>query len=191
MLEPWGWPRVCHSKSMSRWAMNFSPGGLCNYRLCFKVDCVSIMFAAERERRREKVGEPDAREAETGWGRKGREREGEGERERKNPKVRNVQLTPPYWVWFYGLSSIQGSWNRDTLYDGPPVEGASRVTSLWGFYVTKIRLDMELAHDTRYKNVYRRKYAIMYSLTSLLFKDKREVFQSYHSEKVLHLNVLK
>lgn len=32
---------------------------------------------------------------------------------------------------------------------------ASRVTSLWGFYVTKIRLDMELAYyDTRCKNTY-------------------------------------
>lgn len=35
--------------------MNFSLGGLCNYRLCFKVDCVSIMLATERGIKREKV----------------------------------------------------------------------------------------------------------------------------------------
>ena len=59
--------------------MNFSLGSLCNYRLCFKVDCVSIMLATKRERKREKVGEPDVRgEAETEW-----ERERERERERK------------------------------------------------------------------------------------------------------------
>lgn len=77
--------------------MNFSLHGLGNYRLCFKVDCVSIMFATgrESEREREKEGErkSDVRGAETGWESKGK-RGREGERE--NPKVRNVQLTPPY-----------------------------------------------------------------------------------------------
>lgn len=75
--------------------MNFSLHGLGNYRLCFKVDCVSIMFATEREREKESERKSDVRGAETGWESKGKRERG-GEREREKPKVRNVQLTPPY-----------------------------------------------------------------------------------------------
>lgn len=123
--RPMGVALVCAIQS--RWVVG--EPWIFLFMVSVTIDCVSKSIVSplcsqpgERAREREKEGErkSDVRGAETGWESKGK-RGREGERE--NPKVRNVQLTPPYWVWFYGLSSIQSSWNRDTLYDGPPVEG--------------------------------------------------------------------
>ena len=67
--------------------MNFSLHGLGNYRLCFKVDCVSIMFATERERERERERKK-ARESRTFEERKldGRVREKERGREKERER---------------------------------------------------------------------------------------------------------
>lgn len=81
--------------------MNFSLGGLCNYRLCFKVDCVSIMLATERGRKRDKVEEPGAREAETGWGRERRERERKEEPQSTERPIDSAILSLVLWALEY------------------------------------------------------------------------------------------
>lgn len=110
LLGHGGRSRMCHSKSMKRWVVAFSPAGPRNYRLCFKVDCVPIMYARRGERRRGVTRQRETKGSEGKEGRRGdsvpevggRKR---GKRDKDTPKVRAVQLTPPYWVWFYGLSS--------------------------------------------------------------------------------------
>jgi len=80
---------MCHSKSMKRWAVAFSPAGPRNYRLCFKVDCVPIMYARRGERRRGRTRQRETREGRTkGWLCSGRRWNGgrrRGERETGTP----------------------------------------------------------------------------------------------------------
>lgn len=148
-----GVDRVCAIQS--RWRGEpFSPGGPRNYRLCFKVDCVPIMYARGGERRRGVT----ARRGSVGRGtvlrtpvelrkQEGWERDKERERETGTP----LKYGPSNWLRHiefgsmgsraHGLLELRHVIRRSVVRSWKELPAS--VTSLRGFYVSKIQAARE------------------------------------------------
>lgn len=141
-----GVDRVCAIQS--RWRGEpFSPGGPRNYRLCFKVDCVPIMYARGGERRRGVRARGDRERDDCAPGPRwsgGRKKDKRGrERETGTP----LKYGPSNWLRHIEFGSMGSRAHR--LLELRHVirrsvvrswkELPASVTSLRGFYVSKIQ----------------------------------------------------
>lgn len=145
----------CVCAIQSRWRGEpFSPGGPRNYRLCFKVDCVPIMYARGGERRRGITAgggrEKDDYALDPDGAREGRWiREGGRERERRGETP--LKYGPSNWLRHiefgsmgsraHGLLELRHVIRRSVVRSWKELPAS--VTSLRGFYVSKIQAAQE------------------------------------------------